>query len=96
MGSILKETTMLFVPSEELLADELIDFQVGILIIKCVFNKKTAKPSEAKVHQKIEKLLMRKSSRSYLHYGWDSLSKLSLRKINILLACPTTFDQGKE
>jgi glycosyltransferase involved in cell wall biosynthesis len=44
------------------------------------FNKQTARPSEAKVHQKIITQNEKKVAVHILHYGWDSLDQIIAKK----------------
>lgn len=63
------------------LGDKLIDFAGWYPDSKVrFFNKKTAYPSEAKVHQKIIALKERKIPVHILHYGWDSLEQIIAKK----------------
>ncbi len=63
------------------LKDELIDFSGWYPDHKVrFFNKKTAKPSEAKVHQKIVATNEKKVAVHILHYGWDSFEQIIAKK----------------
>ena len=63
------------------LGDELIDFSGWYPDHKVrFFNKKTARPSEAKVHQSIVTTNEKKVPVHILHYGWDSLEQIIAKK----------------
>lgn len=63
------------------LADKLIDFSGWYPDYKVrFFNKKTAKPSESFVHQKIITKKEKKVAVHILHYGWDSLDQIIAKK----------------
>ena len=63
------------------LADQLIDFSGWYPDHKVrFFNKKTAKPSGAKVHQKVVATREKKVNVHILHYGWDSFEQIISKK----------------
>ncbi|MDY0090876.1 MAG: glycosyltransferase family 2 protein [Flavobacteriaceae bacterium] len=63
------------------LGNKLIDFSGWYPDYKVrFFNKKTASPSKAMVHQKIEALNEKKVPVHILHYGWDSLEQIISKK----------------
>jgi glycosyltransferase involved in cell wall biosynthesis len=63
------------------LADKLIDFSGWYPDYKVrFFNKKTARPSESIVHQKIITTNEKKVAVHILHYGWDSLDQIIAKK----------------
>lgn len=63
------------------LADKLIDFSGWYPDHKVrFFNKKTAKPSDSVVHQKIITQKEKKVAVHILHYGWDSLEQIITKK----------------
>ncbi|MFM2214102.1 MAG: hypothetical protein RL427_1365 [Bacteroidota bacterium] len=63
------------------LADKLIDFAGWYPDHKVrFFNKKTAGPSDSKVHQKIIAQRETKVPVHILHYGWDSLEQIIAKK----------------
>ncbi|GGW66236.1 glycosyltransferase involved in cell wall biosynthesis [Winogradskyella epiphytica] len=63
------------------LGDELIDFSGWYPDHKVrFFNKKSAKPSESKVHQKIITTNEKKVNVHILHYGWDSFEQIIAKK----------------
>ena len=79
------------------LADELIDFSGWYPDHKVrFFNKKTAKPSEDKVHQKIETTNEKKVAVHILHYGWESFEQIIAKKNQYSTwHAQQLFDQGK-
>ncbi len=79
------------------LADKLIDFSGWYPDHKVrFFNKKTASPSEAKVHQKIVTTKEKKVSVHILHYGWDSFDQIIAKKNQYSTwHAQQLFDQGK-
>lgn len=79
------------------LADKLIDFAGWYPDHKVrFFNKKTAHPSESKVHQKIINLNEKKVAVHILHYGWDSLDQIIAKKNQYSSwHAQQLFDQGK-
>lgn len=63
------------------LADKLIDFAGWYPDHKVrFFNKRTAKPSESKVHQKIITTNEKRVAVHILHYGWNSLEQIISKK----------------
>lgn len=63
------------------LGDELIDFSGWYPDSKVrFFNKKTAKPSNSKVHQQIVTTNEKKVNVHILHYGWDSFEQIIAKK----------------
>lgn len=63
------------------LADKLIDFAGWYPDYKVrFFNKKTATPSASIVHQKILTTKEKKVAVHILHYGWESLEQIILKK----------------
>ncbi len=80
------------------LADKLIDFSGWYPDHKVrFFNKKTAHPSDSKVHQKIVAINEKKVAVHILHYGWDSLDQIIAKKKSIFwLACTTIVRSGKK
>ncbi len=63
------------------LDDELIDFSGWYPDHKVrFFNKKTAKPSASKVHQKIVATNEKKVNVHILHYGWESFEQIIAKK----------------
>jgi glycosyltransferase involved in cell wall biosynthesis len=63
------------------LGDKLIDFAGWYPDHKVrFFNKKTAKPSDSKVHQTIVTTNEKKVNVHILHYGWDSLDQIIEKK----------------
>lgn len=79
------------------LGDELIDFSGWYPDHKVrFFNKKTAKPSEAKVHQSIIAKHEKKVPVHILHYGWDSFEQIIAKKNQYSTwHAQQLFDQGK-
>jgi glycosyltransferase involved in cell wall biosynthesis len=79
------------------LADELIDFSGWYPDHKVrFFNKKTAQPSPAKVHQKIITTNEKKVAVHILHYGWDSFEQIVAKKNQYSTwHAQQLFDQGK-
>lgn len=79
------------------LADKLIDFAGWYPDHKVrFFNKKTAHPSESKVHQKIIAQNEKKVPVHILHYGWDSLDQIITKKNQYSSwHAQQLFDQGK-
>lgn len=79
------------------LGDELIDFSGWYPDQKVrFFNKKTAKPSEAIVHQSIQSTNKKKVSVHILHYGWDSLEQIVAKKNQYSTwHAQQLFDQGR-
>jgi glycosyltransferase involved in cell wall biosynthesis len=79
------------------LADKLIDFAGWYPDHKVrFFNKKTAKPSESIVHQKINTTNEKKVSVHILHFGWDSLEQIIAKKNQYSgWHAQQLFDQGK-
>ena len=60
------------------------------------FNKKTARPSCSKVHQKIVTKNEKKVAVHILHYGWDSLDQIIAKKNQYSSwHAQQLFDQGK-
>jgi hypothetical protein len=60
------------------------------------FNKKTACPSESKVHQKIITTNEKKVPVHILHYGWESLEQIITKKNQYSSwHAQQLFDQGK-
>jgi len=60
------------------------------------FNKKTAYPSESKVHQKIIAQKEKKVPVHILHYGWESLEQIIAKKNQYSgWHAQQLFDQGK-
>lgn len=63
------------------MGDELIDFSGWYPDHKVrFFNKKTASPSAAMVHQSIETTKEKKVNVHILHYGWDSFEQIVAKK----------------
>ncbi|RED44936.1 glycosyltransferase family 2 protein [Seonamhaeicola aphaedonensis] len=63
------------------LGDELIDFSGWYPDHKVrFFNKKTATPSDSKVHQRILTTNEKKVNVHILHYGWDSFEQIISKK----------------
>lgn len=79
------------------LGDKLIDFAGWYPDHKVrFFNKKTAHPSAAKVHQKIIAQNEKKEAVHILHYGWDSLDQIIAKKNQYSgWHAQQLFDQGK-
>lgn len=79
------------------LADKLIDFSGWYPDHKVrFFNKKTAQPSNSKVHQKIITQNEKKANVHILHYGWDSLDQIIAKKNQYSgWHAQQLFDQGK-
>ena len=79
------------------LGDELIDFSGWYPDHKVrFFNKKTARPSEAKVHQSIVTTNEKKVPVHILHYGWDSLEQIIAKKNQYSTwHAQQLFDKGK-
>src|SRR5690606_15081103 len=79
------------------LADELIDFSGWYPDSKVrFFNKKTARPSDAKVHQKIITTNEKTVSVHILHYGWSSFDQILAKKNQYSTwHAQQLFDQGK-
>lgn len=79
------------------LADELIDFSGWYPDSKVrFFNKKTARPSDAKVHQHILTTKEKKVSVHILHYGWSSFDQILAKKNQYSTwHAQQLFDQGK-
>lgn len=79
------------------LADELIDFSGWYPDSKVrFFNKKTARPSDAKVHQHILTTNEKKVSVHILHYGWSSFDQILAKKNQYSTwHAQQLFDQGK-
>lgn len=79
------------------LADELIDFSGWYPDSKVrFFNKKTAHPSDAKVHQKIIATNEKKVAVHILHYGWSSFDQILAKKNQYSTwHAQQLFDQGK-
>ena len=79
------------------LNDELIDFSGWYPDSKVrFFNKKTAKPSDAKVHQHILTTNERKVPVHILHYGWSSFEQILAKKNQYSTwHAQQLFDQGK-
>ncbi len=79
------------------LKDELIDFSGWYPDSKVrFFNKKTARPSDAKVHQKVLTTNEKKISVHILHYGWDSLEQIIAKKNQYSTwHAKQLFDSGK-
>lgn len=79
------------------LGDELIDFSGWYPDSKVrFFNKKTARPSNAAVHQKILTTNEKKVAVHILHYGWDSLEQLIAKKNQYSTwHSQQLFDRGK-
>ena len=78
------------------LADELIDFSGWYPDSKVrFFNKKTARPSDDLVHQKILTTNEKKVSVHILHYGWSSLDQIIAKKNQYSTwHAQQLFDQG--
>ncbi len=79
------------------LADELIDFSGWYPDSKVrFFNKKTARPSDDKVHQKIITTNEKTVSVHILHYGWSSFDQILAKKNQYSTwHAQQLFDQGK-
>lgn len=79
------------------LGDKLIDFSGWYPDYKVrFFNKKTASPSEAKVHQKIITTNEEKVPVHILHYGWDSFYQIIAKKNQYSTwHAQQLYDQGK-
>jgi glycosyltransferase involved in cell wall biosynthesis len=79
------------------LGDELINFSGWYPDHKVrFFNKQTAKPSEAKVHQSIVTTSEKRVPVHILHYGWDSLEQIVAKKNQYSTwHAQQLFDQGK-
>ena len=79
------------------LANELIDFSGWYPDSKVrFFNKKTAHPSNAKVHQKIIATNEKKVAVHILHYGWSSFDQILAKKNQYSTwHAQQLFDQGK-
>ncbi len=79
------------------LANKLIDFAGWYPDHKVrFFNKKTAKPSDSIVHQKIISSNEKKVPIHILHYGWDSLEQIIAKKNQYSgWHAQQLFDQGK-
>lgn len=79
------------------LANELIDFSGWYPDSKVrFFNKKTAHPSNAKVHQKIIATNEKKVAVHILHYGWSSFDQILGKKNQYSTwHAQQLFDQGK-
>lgn len=79
------------------LADELIDFSGWYPDQKVrFFNKKTASPSNSKVHQSIVTTKEKKVNVHILHYGWDSFEQIIAKKNQYSSwHAKQLFDQGK-
>jgi glycosyltransferase involved in cell wall biosynthesis len=79
------------------LGDELIDFSGWYPDHKVrFFNKVTAKPSGAKVHQSIVTTNEKRVPVHILHYGWDSLEQIVAKKNQYSTwHAQQLFDQGK-
>lgn len=79
------------------LGDKLIDFAGWYPDSKVrFFNKKTATPSESKVHQKIIATNEKKVSVHILHYGWQSLEQIITKKNQYSgWHAQQLFDQGR-
>lgn len=79
------------------LGDELIDFSGWYPDHKVrFFNQKTARPSDAKVHQKIITTNEKKVPVHILHYGWNSLEQIVAKKNQYSTwHAQQLFDQGK-
>lgn len=79
------------------LKDELINFSGWYPDHKVrFFNKKSAQPSPAKVHQKIIATNEKKVAVHILHYGWDSLDQIVAKKNQYSTwHAQQLFDQGK-
>lgn len=80
------------------LADKLIDFSGWYPDHKVrFFNKKTAKPSDSVVHQKIITQKEKKEAVHILHYGWDSLEQIITKKNQYSgWHAQQLFNQGKK
>jgi glycosyltransferase involved in cell wall biosynthesis len=79
------------------LGDKLIDFAGWYPDHKVrFFNKSTAHPSDAKVHQKIITKNEKKEAVHILHYGWDSFDQIIAKKNQYSgWHAQQLFDQGK-
>lgn len=79
------------------LADKLIDFAGWYPDYKVrFFNKKTARPSDSIVHQKILATNEKKVAVHILHYGWQSLEQIISKKNQYSgWHAQQLFDQGK-
>lgn len=79
------------------LGDKLIDFAGWYPDHKVrFFNKKTAKPSDSIVHQKIIAQNEKKVSVHILHYGWESLEQIIAKKNQYSSwHAQQLYDQGK-
>ncbi len=79
------------------LGDKLIDFAGWYPDHKVrFFNKKTARPSDAKVHQKIIATNEKKVAVHILHYGWASFDQIIAKKNQYSgWHAQQLFDQGK-
>ena len=79
------------------LANELIDFSGWYPDSKVrFFNKNTARPSEANVHQKIIATNEKKVAVHILHYGWSSFDQILAKKNQYSTwHAQQLFDQGK-
>lgn len=79
------------------LAGKLIDFSGWYPDSKVrFFNKKSAHPSDSKVHQKIITKNEKKVSVHILHYGWDSLDQIIAKKNQYSgWHAQQLYDQGK-
>jgi glycosyltransferase involved in cell wall biosynthesis len=79
------------------LGDKLIDFAGWYPDHKVrFFNKKTAKPSESKVHQTIQTTNEKQVAVHILHYGWDSLEQIITKKNQYSgWHAHQLYDQGK-
>jgi glycosyltransferase involved in cell wall biosynthesis len=79
------------------LADKLIDFAGWYPDYKVrFFNKKTARPSDSRVHQKIIATNEKRVSVHILHYGWESLEQIIAKKNQYSgWHAQQLFDQGK-
>ena len=79
------------------LGDKLIDFSGWYPDHKVrFFNKKTASPSDSKVHQKIIAQNEKRVPVHILHYGWDSLDQIIAKKNQYSgWHAQQLYDQGK-
>jgi len=79
------------------LGDKLIDFAGWYPDHKVrFFNKKTAHPSDSKVHQKIITQNEKKVAVHILHYGWDSFDQIVAKKNQYSTwHAQQLFDQGR-
>ena len=79
------------------LADKLIDFAGWYPDHKVrFFNKKTAKPSDSKVHQRIIASNEKRVPVHILHYGWNSLEQIISKKNQYSgWHAQQLYDQGK-